>query len=148
MAIPALNEHGLLPDGIHDCTLQEAEARFARFQESDRRPRLWTRFKEFVHELELTGLRIVILVDGSFVTAKANPNDIDVILALPSTHDLGRDLSVAEYNVLSAPKVKQRYGMDLLVARAGSDQYDRYVRFFQQVRFEPERNKGILRVEL
>src|SRR5262245_59948022 len=145
MAIPAFTEDGLLPDGIHDCTLQEVEGRFGRFQESDRRPRLWTKFKQFVSEVQITGLRIVVLIDGSFVTAKANPNDIDLILVLPATHDLGRDLSVAEYDVLSAPRVKQRHGMDLLVARAGSDQYDRYVRFFRQVRFEPDRNKGILR---
>ena len=28
MAIPAFNEHGLLPEGIHDCSLEEAQARF------------------------------------------------------------------------------------------------------------------------
>ena len=36
IVIPPFNEHGLLPDRIHDCSLEEAAARFAAFQSSDR----------------------------------------------------------------------------------------------------------------
>ncbi len=32
MAIPPLNEYGWLPAGVHDCTLEEAAARFDGFQ--------------------------------------------------------------------------------------------------------------------
>jgi len=41
MPIPALNEHGLLPAGIHDCTLDELKSRFGSFQISDRRNQLF-----------------------------------------------------------------------------------------------------------
>src|SRR5688572_5444141 len=69
MPIPAFDEHGSLPEGIHDCTLAEAEARFGSFQGSDRRRQLWSRFKEFFQEAKASGLVEAILLDCSFVTA-------------------------------------------------------------------------------
>ena len=61
--IPPLNETGLLPDGIHDCTLEEAAERFGGFQSSDRRPELWARFAEFVREVKACG--VVDVATGS-----------------------------------------------------------------------------------
>jgi len=43
VAIPPFNEHGWLPDGIHDCTLEEVAERCGTFQSSDRRPELYAR---------------------------------------------------------------------------------------------------------
>jgi len=87
MPIPALDQYGLLPDGIHDCTLEEAAGRFGTFQGSDRRPRLWARFMAFVREAKACGLVEAVLVNGSFVTAEPRPNDIDLVLALAPGHD-------------------------------------------------------------
>ena len=44
--------------------------------------------------------------------------------------------------------VRRRYKLDLLVTRADSDQYRRYVSLFQPVRLEPSKTKGILRIQL
>ena len=142
------NEHGLLPEGIHDCTFDEAEARFGRFHQSDRRPQLWAKFREFFYEAQATGLIAAILLNGSFVTDKPDPNDIDLILVVAPEHDFARQLSPAEYNVLSAQRVKRRYSLDILVAREDSDQYRRYSRLFQQVRWHPQKTKGIVRIKL
>ncbi|MCI0420617.1 MAG: hypothetical protein L0387_39830 [Acidobacteria bacterium] len=54
---------------------------------------------------------------------------------------------MAEYNVVSRRRVHRRYGFNLLVARSNSEEYRRYVSFFQQVRFEPEKKKGLLRIQ-
>jgi len=89
-----------------------------------------------------------VLVDGSFVTAKPEPNDIDLILVVPAGHDFSVDLRPIEYNVLSQRRVRRRFGLDLLVARTDSEEYRRYVEFFQQVRLEPGGKKGILRIRL
>ena len=148
MPIPALNKDGLLPEGIHDCTLGEIEARFGSFQGTDHRPRLWAALRAFLRELKAAGLGSALLVNGSFVTAKPAPEDIDLILVLPAGHDLSRDLSPAEYNVLSSQRVRRRHKLDLLVTRADSDQYRRYLSLFQQVRLEPRKTKGILRIQL
>jgi hypothetical protein len=148
MPIPPFNAHGRLPDGLFDCTLPEVEERFGRFQTSDRRHQLWSRFKEFLGEVKAAGDVIFIILNGSFVTSTPSPNDIDLVLVVPEAHNFQRDLSPAEYNVLSRRRVHRRYGFDVLVARAGSEEYDRYVHLFRQVRFESGAVKGILRLTL
>jgi hypothetical protein len=87
MPIPPFNEHGWLPEGIHDCTLDEVSSRFGLFQESDQRPRLWAKFVEFLIEVRRTGLVRRVMLDGSFVTAKSDPIDIDLLLIVDADHD-------------------------------------------------------------
>src|SRR5882672_5223846 len=125
MAIPPLNADGWLPEGIHDCTLEEAASRFGGFQRSDRRPQLWTRFLEFVGEAQACGLIDSIVMDGSFVTAEPVPNDIDLLLVVSANHDFSVDFQPSEYNVLSKRRVHRRFSFDLLVARADSEEYHR-----------------------
>ena len=148
MPIPNLNGFGLLPEGVFDCTLAEAQARFGNFQDSDRRPQLWRKLKEFLREVSACGLVRGVLLDGSFVTEKPDPDDIDLILVVSSDHNFSAELTLAEYNVVSKRSVFRRYGFDLLVARDGSEEYRRYLAFFQQVRLEPNLRKGILRLVL
>ena len=109
MALPPLNEHGWLPEGVYDCTLEEATARFGRFQRSDRRPQLWERFLEFVHEARASGVITAIVIDGSFVTAEPFPNDIDLIVVMSAPRDFSRTLAPVHYNVLSQRYVRQRF---------------------------------------
>jgi hypothetical protein len=148
MSIPAFDAAGRLPEGIHDCTLEEAEARFGSFRGSDRRPHLWARLREFLQEAGKCGLVGAVLINGSFATSKPDPNDIDLILVVKSTHDFSVDLQPSQYNVLSKRRVHRRYGFDLLVARDDSKELRRYCEFFQQVRFEPGQRKGIVRLRL
>ena len=89
-----------------------------------------------------------MIVDGSFVTSKPDPNDIDLILVVAANHDFAVELSPSEYAVLSKRRVHRRYGFHVLVAGDDSEQFWRYVQFFQQIRFEPGRSKGILRLKL
>jgi len=69
MPIPPFNPDGLLPVGIHECTIDELKVRFGGFQGSDQRPRLFARLEGFLAEVRAAGLVRSILVDGSFVTA-------------------------------------------------------------------------------
>lgn len=148
MAIPPFNEHGWLPDGIHDCTLEEAERQFSGFQRSDRRPELWARFTEFVREAKACGLVVAILVDGSFVTAEPAPNDIDLVLVVAANHDFSADLPPVQYNLLAQRRVWRRFGFDIVVVRNGSENLEQAVAFFQQVKQRPGAKKGILRIHV
>ena len=148
MPIAPCDKHGLLPEGVHDCNLAEIKARFGSFHRSDRRPQLFARLESFLDEAKASPMVRSLLVDGSFVTTKSDPNDIDLIVVVTSDHDFSADLSPADYNVVSKQRVRRRYGFDLLVAREGSVEYRRWVDFFQQVRLEPDRRKGILRLTL
>jgi hypothetical protein len=148
MPIPPQNEHGLLPPGIHDCTVDELQARFGNFKGSDRRPLLWAKFTDFLRETQSSGLIEAVLLDGSFVTAKPDPNDIDLVLVVAATHDFGADLLPHQYNVLAQQRVRRRFGLDIVVVKSGTDNLAQAVAYFEQVRQRPGLKKGLLRVAL
>ena len=148
MPIPELNSNGLLPPGIHECTLEEVGDRFGRFQKTSQRCGLFANLEKYVQDVVATGRVEELVIDGSFVTARHDPNDIDLIVVLAADHDLTADLRPFEYNVVSKKRVRKAYKFDVLVALSGSDLYQGYLRFFQQVRNAPTQRKGILRVKL
>jgi hypothetical protein len=148
MAIPTFNEHGWLPEGIHDCRLEEVAERFATFQSSERRPQLWEKFVEFMSEAKACGLVEAVLVDGSFVTAKSDPNDIDLVLVVGASHDFAADLPPTHYGVLAQRRVRRRFGFDIVVVKTGTENLEQAAAFFQQVKQQPDVNKGILRISL
>jgi hypothetical protein len=83
------------------------------------------------------------------VTSEPTPEDVDFVIEDSATHDFAADLRPFEYNVLSKRLVRKFYGFDLLgVAVAGTEVWRGYVEFFQRVKNRPDRQKGILRVEL
>jgi uncharacterized protein (DUF1800 family) len=69
-----------------------------------------------------------------------------LVLILHTNHDLNATLRPFEYNVLSRRRVLKRYAFDVLVARENSPELLEYVEFFQQIRGETDRRKGILKV--
>ena len=98
--IPELDAEGLLPEGVHEAHLWEVRERFGRFSESDQRIRLQEKLERFLEEAESSELGLIFYVDGSFVTAKSEPSDVDLILELPDGHDWAAELRPAQYNVL------------------------------------------------
>jgi hypothetical protein len=149
MPIPELSEYGLLPEGIHDCTLEEIGARFGRFQKTDRRVQLFTKLCALVQEEQRAGIAIEIFIDGSFVTDKATPGDIDLVLVVPAEYRSGGDLPPFRYNAISKQHLRQRYQFDVFVARQNSSLYNQQLDFFQHDSRLPSGNtKGILRIKL
>ncbi len=148
MPIPPFEPSGLLPPGVDDCTLEELKVRFGSFEGSDRRPQLFARLEAFIAEAKRSRIVHSLVVDGSFVTAELAPKDIDLILVVAEDLDFTADLAPAAYAVVSRHRVHRKYGFDLFVARSGSVEYRRWTEFFQQVRLEPGKQKGILRLTL
>jgi hypothetical protein len=50
--LPPLNYHGCLPEGVHDCTLEQLRERFAI---NPKRLQLWDRLLEFLNGAIATG---------------------------------------------------------------------------------------------
>lgn len=146
MPIPPLNEDGLLPPGIHDCSLRELGERFGTFHSTDRRPRLYEKLQEYLIQVRSTGLVVAIIVNGSFVTSKPDPGDIDLIIVLPSHHDFSAELQPMAYNLISRRRVSRQYGFDVLVTQENAPEYGQFIEFFQQVREQPHLRKGVLRM--
>ena len=148
MPIPALDSLGLLSQGVYDCTLTELREQFGKFQQSDRRPQLFRRLEDLYRNMQRSGLFDSLLIDGSFVTAKAAPNDIDLVAVLRRGHDFERDLPVSEYSLVSRLLLNRRFGFDVIVAENGSALYNTYLEFFGRVRDNPNVRKGLLRLAL
>ena len=148
MPIPPLTQNGLLPPGVCGCTLGEIRLRFGSFQVSDRRVELFNSLEQFVTELRHSGRFAAVVVDGSFVTAKPEPGDIDIIAALRMDHDWFADLGARDYALVSRSALRRRYRFDVLLATDGGKEYERYVEFFGRVRDDVAVRKGILRIEL
>ena len=99
-------------------------------------------------EIRSSDLAVQVYVDGSFATDKPDPSDVDLIIALPKDHAWDTDLRPDQYNVLSRRRVRNRYGIDVLVAPEGSRALEEYLAFFSQVRHRPGLRKGVIRLVL
>jgi predicted nucleotidyltransferase len=86
VALPAFNEDGDLPPGVHGATLSEVLAHFG--QGSVQRCAVADRLTRLYQLAAATGQVTRFVVFGSFVTAKAESNDIDIILLMKDTFDL------------------------------------------------------------
>lgn len=86
MALPAFNEKGDLPPGVYRATLSEVLERFG--QGSVHRRAVADRLKRVYELVTSTGQLARFVVFGSFVTAKDDPNDVDIILLMEDTFDL------------------------------------------------------------
>jgi hypothetical protein len=113
MPIPPLDATDFLPEGIHVSTLDEIGARFGQFQTSDRRVRLFSRLQEYMKRLAATAFVEEIIVDGSFVSNKDQPEDIDLVVVLRGDWDMRADLRPFEYNVLARRRVRREFGFDI-----------------------------------
>lgn len=147
-AIPAFDPDGWLPTGLHRCTLDEARERLGRFQGSDRRIVLFRRLESYVDALRETSMVAWIAVDGSFVSTRPAPGDIDLVIVLRQGLALPSSLRPFEYEALSRRRVGKSYGFDILIAPDGTEALARHLAFFAGTRDNPARSKGLLRIDL
>ena len=96
--LPALDDHGNLPFGIHPCTADELAIRFGGG--SPEREIAIQEVIQFIEWAKSAGVRRLI-VNGSFVTQKASPNDVDIVI-LPGS-DYPREQQPAGQEEMSWP---------------------------------------------
>lgn len=142
--IPNFDENGFLPEGVWDSNLAEFAKRFAVFRKSDRRFVLFEKLEKLLKETLATGWIQEIIIDGSFVTGKDEPGDIDLILALLPDYD-DAEVSFWTNKILDGKFLSKRYGFDVKVETFGSLGYDKTLDFFQQMKDSDER-KGVVRL--
>ena len=86
MPIPSFDSFGLLPGGIYECTIKEVEVKLAW---NDERRRLTALLQEFI-AVELAPRFTVlppVVLDGSYVSEKASPSNINLVLELSNLPD-------------------------------------------------------------
>ncbi|MCA1295404.1 hypothetical protein LBW89_20565 [Paenibacillus sp. alder61] len=79
--IPEFCDGYHLPEGIHECTIKDIEHAFLF---TEKRKKLWRMFKGLINRLIDVGLTPkAILIDGSFVTGRKEPGDVDFAAYIP-----------------------------------------------------------------
>jgi uncharacterized protein DUF6932 len=148
MALPELDQEGLLPPGIHNVSVAELKEKFCYFRSSDRRINLGRKLERYLEDLKPGGLITEIIVDGSFVTAKEEPGDLDLILVLAAEAVIDDGTPPYKTSPLSRAWMVRQYGFDVLTARASSPELNEYIGWFENVAGRPELKKGMLRLRL
>jgi hypothetical protein len=148
LPIPELLPNGILPEGIHECTLEEITARFGRFQATDRRPSLNQGLIRYLDELRQADIGKCLIVNGSFVTQADRPSDIDALLILKDDGDLSGDVPPFKYNAMSRRYIQNHHGLDIHFGFEGNPSAAEIIQLFQEVKGRPGLLKGILRINL
>lgn len=127
--------NGMLPAGFHDCSVQEFIATFVdNFPTSQRRRIIMEALWDFSREVYNVGIPGEFWVDGSFVTAKVNPNDANLVLFLqiPNMNVLGPQLM--------AFRQKYKDTLDIYFAYAASPENQQYANPKDYQQFVNQRN--------
>jgi hypothetical protein len=142
--IPDLNEDGLLPPGVHPATLEEIGQRFGR--KNAVRRRLYEGLRRALQNLREAGVKRVY-INGSFVTGKPFPNDVDGCWEADSSIDMDKlDMVFLDFSDRRR-RMKDRYGVDFFPGSyVEGDSRQTFLDFFQVDR--DGRSKGVLVIDL
>ena len=141
MPIPAFDDN-VLPEGVHECTFEELEARFGQFQKSDRRIKLTERLKQYLAAAKQSGIVKAVIVDGSYATNKDEPEDVDLIAVLSHDFDMLQELKPYQENVISTAAIRRDFRFDGFAVREGTTGLEKLVAEFSLV---PEKYEGLTR---
>jgi len=142
-AIPPCQADGYLPAGLYRASEAEVLFRFGAI--TRRRRRLAIRLRRWIELSRHVGGRR-LLIDGSFVTAKDKPNDIDAVLLLPP--DFQQQVVQGDQLALELEEMLlTRRPEELFAAEDGTD-WDEWVEFFSSTREADGRRKGLVEVIL
>ena len=139
--IPEFDSRGLLPKGIYRANWQEIVKRFGGNRQ---RSQLLRGLKEALDLLRDAGCRRVYL-DGSFVTEKQSPNDVDVCWDVDGVDPMSLDSVFFEFDNGRAAQ-KAKYGAEFFPAQA-PQHLKTFLDFFQ-IDKESGEAKGIIELLL
>ena len=141
--LPSFRPDGYLPEGLFICS--EAEVLF-RFGTSNRRRRqLAIRLRRWV-ELGQQVKAPRLLVDGSFVTAKEEPHDIDTVIFLPM--DFYQQIEREYEPALELEEMLLTRRPEEIFAAEDEADWNEWVAFFSRTRERDGRRKGFVEIRL
>ena len=143
MPLPDFRNDGYLTTGVHLATEADVLDRFGKG--SIRRTMLMARLSNWLAQTRAVKATRFLL-DGSFVTAKTDPNDVDCAVWIPRDFDLQRLWGKIEADQLYLAAASGRPAEIYLVET--QVQWDDWIRFFGRTRETDARRKGIVEVVL
>jgi hypothetical protein len=114
MTLPDFTSTGDLPPGVHRATIDEVRQRFG--SETGKRA-LVTRRLQHIFDLAMrTGHLQHFIIFGSYITTKAEPNDVDIILVMKDSFTL-RECPVECAGLFEHAVAQARYGASIFWMR-------------------------------
>lgn len=141
--IPDFRDDGYLPNGLHLAT--EAEVTFRFGTSTKQRRRLALRLRHWI-ELSRSVAANRLFVDGSFVTAKPEPNDVDAVVWLAD--DFVDRVSRGNMEAIELEAMLLTRRPEEIFAAEDLHDWDDWVEFFSRTREGDGRRKGIVEIEL
>lgn len=86
------------------------------------------------------------MVDGSFVTSKESPNDVDAVIWLPA--DFEKRVQNADHAALELEAMLDYRRPEELFGAEDQEDWDEWIEFFSRTREADGRRKGLVEVEL
>jgi hypothetical protein len=141
--IPPFRTDGYLPEGLY--VASEAEVTFRFGSSSPRRRRLALRLRRWIElARQVGGQRL--LIDGSFVTAKEEPNDIDAVILLPDHFE--RQIEAGVESALELEEMLLTRRPEEIFAAEDEADWNDWIEFFSRTREADGRRKGLVEVTL
>ena len=141
--IPDFRPDGYLPEGIHDAS--EADVTFRFGLSTTRRRRQIFRLRRWLQLARATRARRFLL-DGSFVTDKAEPNDIDAVVLIAD--DFGQQVASGLDSAIEFETMLLSRNPEEVFAAEDVHDWNDWVEFFSRTREPDGRRKGLVEIEL
>jgi hypothetical protein len=141
--IPPFREDGCLPEGLHLAGESEIILRFG--STTCKRKVLSVRLRHWIQLCRSVGARRLFL-DGSFVTAKPEPGDIDAVVWLNT--DFATRVSRGEIAALELDMMLTTRQPEEIFAAEDRRDWDDWIQFFGRTREADNRKKGLVEVQL
>jgi hypothetical protein len=139
MPLPIFNTSGDLLPGVHQATLSEVIERFGA--ETGRRALVTTRLRHIYDLAQRTGHLQRLIIFGSYVTTKAQPNDVDVILVMNDEFKL-KECPVESVGIFDHAVAQACYGASIFWTRPSSlfsESLDEFIAHWQIKRDNTQR---------
>lgn len=122
--MPKIDSPPLLEPGIHTLTLAQLEnIAVSIFPYDNERIRLFTLLSIWVNKVQALNVSAILWIDGSFLTKKFGPGDIDCVVWSPMTNLALTPAMEIELNQLFGhDNARIHYGLDLYVDHPAPDQ--------------------------
>lgn len=141
--IPEFRTDGYLPNGVFLAT--EAEVTFRFGASSRRRRRLILRLRRWIELARQVGA-VRLLVDGSFVTAKQNPDDIDAVILLPPNFE--QQIEAGNPSALELEAMLLTRRPEEIFGAEDEEDWNDWVLFFSRTREADGRSKGLVEIQI
>lgn len=119
----------LLPPGLHHKSLEEVESlcvKSRRFELSKTRQEIMNGLKTVVDRLEKVGITGELWVNGSFLTEKIDPEDVDIVLCVNSEQcEIASDEQIKVLDWLEG-NLKDSLHCDSYLRTEWSENHDHY----------------------